>query len=917
MSLRVIAGLPGSGASQRAFKLAVAAVSSGRSALLVAPSSRSAARLRELIAARAPVGLRAVGVNGLVESEWALKGDGRRVVNDLHREVLLSRALASADISEHPGRGAVALLGTLATRTCAQGADVDARAGGLSGSLLTALRRYFASLAEHGLVDAAEAGRLLALTAPGADLVAIEGLTSLSPDREALLCGWSAAGCEVVISLPWERGCAATQPLDALVERLEAGGATIETFAPGADGRPGELARVATDLFSGGTSAPAAGSVDLGIARGDEAEGRLVAQRVVELLASGIPGERVAVAFADPGRHRGWLGRAFDDAAIDSAWDVRVAVPETPLGRSMLRLWAFCSSGMVREDLAAFMRSPFSGVDVDRADRADVYWRSHRIRGGELVGSADRARPLLRLCARIAGRPIDPATANNWKQLADHLLANAYGHDAPVPRMDGALDAAVHRAFCQALTAVVESGDRSISAADLWTAFGSASVSPASQDAPGRVTVTSLEGLRGRSFDAVIIGGLTAGETPRQGSEDRLEGDAVRGAMSALGVMSDAKGQAGMERLSFYLAATAAIRSLTLVRRETDDDGRALRASVFWEEFLDLYRQPGVPVAECGGLPATRVRAPQDDASGDGACPKRGDLADPASLARLATIDAVSPGEVELYTGCPYRWFVERKLRPRTPDLEVDVMAAGLAAHKALAAFYRAWTADGSRSRVTPDLLDEAFALARVAVGQAIAESPAPSTLDEEWLLASVEPAVLGLVERDARFLPDYTPTEFEWSFGLGGDDEPIVLGGVRVKGRADRIDVGPQGLVVIDYKRSKAKSQAEIEREGLVQLQLYAIAASRRLGLPVAGGVYRSLSTGADRGFVSSAVTGGFFASDVIDPSAIDGLLDQAVETARTAVAGMRAGVITPAPDVKRCAYCSALPFCPEGVRS
>jgi RecB family exonuclease len=292
-------------------------------------------------------------------------------------------------------------------------------------------------------------------------------------------------------------------------------------------------------------------------------------------------------------------------------------------------------------------------------------------------------------------------------------------------------------------------------------------------------------------------------------------------------------------------------------------------------------------------------------------------LADPASHELLETIDAVSPGEVELYTGCPYRWFVERRLRPRTPDAEVDVMVAGLAAHKALAGFYRAWTADGSRSRVTGALAEEACSLARAAVKQAIAESPEPSTLDEEWLLASVEPGVLGLVERDARFLPDYVPARFEWSFGLEDGDEPIDVGGVRIKGRADRIDVGPQGLVVIDYKRSKAKSLAEIRREGLVQLQLYAVAASLRLGMPVAGGIYRSLSTGADRGFVSSSVAGAFYDNDRCAPSEIDEVLEQAVETARDAVAGMRRGTITPSPDAKRCPYCSALPFCPAGVRS
>jgi RecB family exonuclease len=915
VSLTIIAGVPGSGAEQRARERVGSAVTAGRSALLVAPSAKYATSVQADLAEAFPLGLRVSSIGSLVESQWSLRGDGRRIVSGLRRDVVLARALVSAGVSEHPGRGAVSLLGTLATRACAQGARPTSRVKGLSAMLLAALRAYLAELSDAGLVDEAEATRSLAACPPAAEVVGVEGLVSLSSDVEALLRGWAGAGCEVIVSLPWQRGCPATQPLDALVERLEGAGAGVEAVSD-PDGRPAELARIAAGLFSGASPRPTDGRVLLGVARGEEAEADLIAERVSEL--TGAEGEiaEVAVAFADPARHAGWLRRAFEDAGIDAVWDVRVPVPETSLGRAMLRMWAFCTAGMEREDLAAFMRSPFSGVDTERADRADARWRGRRLTGPQLLGEADRARPLLASCSRIAGRPIDPATARDWKQLADDLLANAYGRHTPTPGMDGALDAAVHRAFFQALAEAADDGPR-ILASDLWAAFEASTVSPAAQGELDRVVVTSLDGLRGRTFGGVIIGGLTAGETPRQGGDDRLEGDAVLGALGALGIANDPEEHARAERLGFYLAATAATGSLTLVRSEADDDGRPLRASVFWEEFLDLYRSPGEDEAR-EGLPHLRVRVPDNEMpGGDGCRVARGGLANAVAIALLAGIRAVSPGEVELYTGCPYRWFVERRLRPKTAHLEVDAMAAGLAAHKALAAFYRQWTADGSHPRVTPECLEEAQSSARMAVSRVLAEAPEPSTLDEEWLLAAIEPAVLGSVERDATFLPDYTPAEFEWSFGTGEDDEPIDLGGVSIKGRADRIDVGPQGLIVIDYKRSRAKSYAEIEREGLVQLQLYALAASRRLGLPVAGGIYRSLARPADRGFVSETVAGPFAGNDVVDARTIDVLLERAVETARSAFEGMKAGAIGPIPDPQRCKYCLALAFCPEGVRS
>jgi RecB family exonuclease len=176
---------------------------------------------------------------------------------------------------------------------------------------------------------------------------------------------------------------------------------------------------------------------------------------------------------------------------------------------------------------------------------------------------------------------------------------------------------------------------------------------------------------------------------------------------------------------------------------------------------------------------------------------------------------------------------------------------------------------------------------------------------------------VTALVERDAAFLPDYAPVRIEWEFGRSSGTPAFDLGGVRLAGRADRIDVGPDGLVIVDYKRSHASSLAEIRREGLVQLPLYAAAASDALGLPVAGGLYRSLKEGSDRGFVLPTVPGAFKAADVVDRDAIDGLVSETVGLALRAVARMREGDIGPTPSAPGCRYCSAAGFCDEAVRS
>jgi RecB family exonuclease len=310
------------------------------------------------------------------------------------------------------------------------------------------------------------------------------------------------------------------------------------------------------------------------------------------------------------------------------------------------------------------------------------------------------------------------------------------------------------------------------------------------------------------------------------------------------------------------------------------------------------------------------TRAATGGERGEVACgvAARGELSDRHVMESLAALGAVSPGAIETYVGCPYRWFVERRLRPEAPDVELDRMAVGRVAHDALAAFYRRWWAGAPR--VTAEVAEAAADLARECVAEAISAAPRPHGLEQEHMLADVAPAVGHVIERDAGFLPDYAPTLVEWSFGMEEGDDPADLGGVLLRGRADRIDVGPQGLMVVDYKWSRAASLADIRREGLLQLQLYAVVASKRLGLPVAGGLYRSLKTGETRGFVRNDVRGSFKPRDLVDGEELERVLDQAVAAARDAVAGMRAGHIQPSPKRERCAYCSASPFCTEAIR-
>lgn len=912
MSLQVIAGLPGDRVANILRDAVTDASRTDRSALLAVPGDADAVRARAALSGSAPIGIRVATLEGVIEAEWALMGDGRRLARGLGRDVLLARALATAGVSEHPGRGAVAVLGTLAERS---GPSLGGPLGtaSLADRLVSALAGYRASLLEHGMVERAEVCALLASGPPPAEIIAVDGFIDLVPEFETLLIGWADSGAEVSVSVPWRPDSPGTDATAPLVTRLVSAGATLRVAETGPTARSDELERVRSELFTGSPPMAGSGAVRLGVAVGDEAEARFIARSVAGLVACGALPESIVVAFAAPSRHAAWLRRALADEGIGSDIEASVGVGETPLGGALLGLRGSVRSGLRPRDTGVLLRSRFSGVGAEQADSADADTR----RGGSSGRSARRHTALMSrlvdVVTELKDVPIGPVQAEKWKNLADGLLANGFPGVAPVPGDDGRMDAAAHRAFSRALQEALELGDGEVSEAEFFERFAALRVMTRGAGRPGHVLVTGVDAVPSGEFAHVIIGGLTAAEFPRRGSEDRLTGDAIAHAMNRLGIEVDPGQHAKEERRAFFLAVATARESLTLVRRGADDEGAPLRESVFWDEFLDLYRRPGDPLPP-DRLPGIEVANSDSVFLGGAHRHARGELHDEAALAELAAISEVSPSDVESYLACPYKWFVERRVRAEAPDRSLDPAAAGGIAHEALARFYREWAARG-QARVTPESRSAAARLAAGIAREVVASAGMPESLEAVTLLDNIVPSVVALIERDAEFLPDSAPAHIEWAFGRSSDVPAIDLGGVALVGRADRIDIGPRGLVVVDYKRTHASTLAEIGRGGLVQLQLYAAAASRNFGLPVAGGVYRSLKTGADRGFVLEGLPGAFFGKDVVGRETLDALISSAVDSAVLAASGMRAGRVEMTPSKEACAYCAAAPFCGKAV--
>ena len=130
---------------------------------------------------------------------------------------------------------------------------------------------------------------------------------------------------------------------------------------------------------------------------------------------------------------------------------------------------------------------------------------------------------------------------------------------------------------------------------------------------------------------------------------------------------------------------------------------------------------------------------------------------------------------------------------------------------------------------------------------------------------------------------------------GFAKDDErgeasslpAAEIGGVRLRGRIDRIDVGASGEAVIyDYKSSQAPASARWIKDGNLQVALYMRAVEQLLELRVVGGFYQPLS-GRDlraRGVLDGDSDTGLecMESDLREHAEVQELLDEAVASAR-----------------------------------
>jgi ATP-dependent helicase/DNAse subunit B len=766
-------------------------------------------------------------------------------------------------------------------------------------------------------------------------LYGFDDLTELQLDAIETLGG--VVGARVTVSLAYEPGRVAFAGRAATFQRLAplADAHTelpprAEYYAPGSREALHHLER--SLLNDEATRVEPGAAVRLLEGGTPRAELELVAGEVRALLDAGVQAGEIAIVHRSPETIAGLIGEVLEDFDIPHALRRRVMFAHTAIGRALLGLLRCAVGDGELGDLLAWLGAPGVLEHPELADRLEASAR----RQGALDGV--RARAMWE--------------AEHWPLDRIDRVGEAAADGTPA--LAEALAVELHRLFCAPRSAVaaVLGEDELDEARALVGARRTleelrelARLAPELAPIPtelidilerlelmggerpeaSRVAVVDPLSLRARRVRMVFACGLQEGVFPAAatphpllGEEDRrnlahASGLALRGEPDALAA----------ERYLLYALASRPEERLTLSWHTADEDGTPLAPSLFVDDVCDLFadtlrERTARRFAGAAGWPgqgrpagAMAVREAAITGATTGLRPRPiGPLREERVLSDLRERALWSASSLESWAGCPVKWFVERLLRAGDIDPDPEPIARGGLAHAALKDTLEHLRERTGSARLTPASLG----LAKRLLSEALAELQAryPLSVAPERLPGArrrLEADLERYLECAAEQASPLEPMHLELEFGFEQEGPPpLDLGeGVLLRGRIDRVDVGPGGeAVVYDYKGRSAPPGAKWAGEGAFQVALYMRAVERLLGHAPVGGFYQPLA-GKDiraRGVLDgdSGVELDCVRTDRLEHGELHELVDRCVAAALQAGAEAKSGALEPRPDT--CAY-------------
>jgi len=908
----------------------------GEESLLVVPTHTDVEHyLRELAGEQAVMGARVERFAGLIDEVVRRAGVGEPVLGGLARERVLE-ALASKTGPSQTAPGFVRALADLLAELQARRVT-PARLDRALSSWLAAdgpdasrmeLGRLFADyravLERLGCLDA-EQRSVLALDALrerpalwGRTPVLFYGFDDLTPlQLDAIETIGGIVDADVTVSLAYEPGRAAFagrassfHALAPLALKHRELTPRAEHYAPPSRDALGHLER---SLFE-----PGAPRVDPGTAvgllegGGERVELELIAREIAALLEREVAPEEIAVVGRFSRTVLDLLEEVFSAAGIPIALQRRRPLGDTAIGRALiglLRCVPLADGSQTGElgDLLAWLRAPgLLAASTGRGELTLADWLERRARrvGALSVGQA-RALWEERHWRLQAIDDLLEAQARGPSALFDRAARELHWLFCAPRRADASILAADELDEAAALAA----GRRALGelrelariapelapgeAVELARSLERVELASGEGPVTGSVAVLDPLALRARRVRILFACRLQEGVFPARARPQPFLAEEERRRLTEVSGLrlTEQQDTLAAERYLLYATVSRPEEQLFLSWHVADDDGHATPRSLFVDDVCDLFAE---------SLSSQRVRRPLGTVDAMPAAvprptPTSGNLRDGQLLAELRA-HVWSASSLERWIGCPVRWYVERMLRPNAFDPDAEPLARGGLAHAALKD-----TLEGLRRETGSARLSLAsLGLARELLDRALVanepDHPLSVALERRTAVRRRLRADLErYLEHAAAVDSPLEPSALELGFGFAEDDEPgeasglpafELGGGVKLRGRIDRIDVGAGGeAVVYDYKTSQAPPSARWIRDGNLQVALYMRAVEQLLGLRAIGGFYQPLS-GTDlraRGVLDgdSEIGLACMDADVREHSEVQELLAEAVMAA------------------------------------
>ncbi len=695
---------------------------------------------------------------------------------------------------------------------------------------------------------------------------------------------------------------------------------------PAAPRRAPELVQLAEALFAP-ERRPAVrptGALRACLPAGRYAQAALLATQIGRLVdEDGIAPRDIVVAAADPQEMAASLAGPLSEHAprgIAVATAASTPVLASHVGRFVVQWARLLQAAWVAPEEPApslcalasdLARNPLLGLPQSRALKLDRRWRSWR-----LTSASDYVNDLLGALAsdgvgqgQDADGPAGQRGASVLEGPRDLAWVMALAQER-LPRArtpEAALECGVWDALSKLIDEhmrVVGRDPRPDELADLldmmaaeqgWCAVPVSDIAAqrqarALQASPNAVRVVRLADLDAMRARAVVLCDFTADAYPLR---ERV--DAKSSLWDALGLPAG-PGQVDLLRHRFRAALECACDVVVVERVLADEDAQATRPCALLEELVDCYRDDPSDLGaldRATGLPKSgaiasmgmgeeefaRLASPVTYAPALRPCAPAAFELDDEELAGLLGADAVwSPSALELLISCPMRWLHERRLPTRSLDAPFsDPIAQGTFCHLVLERFHVELGEQTGVARIMPGMCRadwaESFARAwdQAVSAQRTQERPFVAIDEvESHKLQGVRRRLLDSLDCEALLPAGFIPQGHELAFG---DDEPVWLGGARIHGVIDRLDVNAENgsVLVVDYKGGLTGGHMPVpvkkgEDPLLVdmlplhsQILMYLAAVRQTMGdKPLAGGLYVSYAKPMCAGFVDASLMGG-----------------------------------------------------------